>query len=81
MLCYLLLHSRVTQLHICRSYSLRHVHLFSTPWAAARQASLSFTISRSLLKLMPIESVMPYTYMLFHYGLSQDIFKIYFIKD
>ena len=78
MLCYLLLHSRVTQLHICCSYSLRHVQLFSTPWTAARQASLVFTISRSLLKLMPIKS---YTYMLFHYGLSQDIFKIHFIKD
>ena len=30
-----------------------------TPWAAAHQASLSFTISQSLLKLMSIESVMP----------------------
>ena len=30
-----------------------------TPWTAARQAYLSFTISQSLLKLMPIESVMP----------------------
>ena len=30
-----------------------------TPWTAAHQASLSFTISQSLLKLMPIESVMP----------------------
>ena len=30
-----------------------------TPWMAARQASLSFTISQSLLKLMSIESVMP----------------------
>ena len=39
--------------------SFSHVQLFATPWAAARQASLSFTISRSLLKLMSIESVMP----------------------
>jgi len=31
----------------------------ATPWAAARQASLSITNSRSLLKLMFIESVMP----------------------
>ena len=31
-----------------------------TPWTAARQASLSFTISRSLLKLMSIESVKPF---------------------
>ena len=32
---------------------------FVTPWIAARQASLSKTNSQSLLKLMPIESVMP----------------------
>ena len=32
--------------------------LFETPWIAARQASLSFTISQSLLKFMSIESVM-----------------------
>ena len=38
---------------------LSHVQLFVTPWTVARQASLSFTISRSLLKLMSIESVMP----------------------
>ena len=35
------------------------VQLFATPRAAARQASLSFTISQSLLKLMSIESMMP----------------------
>ena len=29
------------------------------PWTAANQASLSFTVSQSLLKLLPIESVMP----------------------
>ena len=39
--------------------SLSRVRLFVTPWTAARQASLSITNSRSLLKLMPIESVMP----------------------
>ena len=33
--------------------------LFANPWTAACQASLSFTISQSLLKLMPIESAMP----------------------
>ena len=38
---------------------LSHIWLFATSWTAARQASLSFTISRSLLKLMSIESVMP----------------------
>ena len=39
--------------------SLSHVQLFVTPWTAAHQASLSFTISQSLLKLISIESVMP----------------------
>ena len=38
---------------------LSSVRLFATPWTAACRASLSFTISRSLLKLMSIESVMP----------------------
>ena len=37
---------------------LSHVHLFMTPWTAAPQASLSFSISQSLLKLMSIKSVM-----------------------
>ena len=37
---------------------LSHVQLFAIPWTAPCQASLSFTISRSLLKLMSIESVM-----------------------
>ena len=36
---------------------LSHVWLFATPWITARQASLSFTISQSLLKLMSIELV------------------------
>ena len=36
---------------------LSHVQLFVTPWTAANQGSLSFTISQSLLKLMSIESV------------------------
>ena len=39
--------------------SLSHVQLFATPWTAACQASLSFTISQSLPKLISIESVMP----------------------
>ena len=39
--------------------SLSHVQLFVTAWSAARQASLSFTLSRSLLKLMSVELVMP----------------------
>ena len=38
---------------------LRHVQLFATPWTSAYQATLSFTISRSFLKLLSIESIMP----------------------
>ena len=38
--------------------SLSHARLFAAPWTAAHQASLSFTISQSLLNLMSIESVM-----------------------
>ena len=43
--------------------SLSPVHLFATPWTAARQASLPFTISRSLLILMFIELMMPHNYL------------------
>ena len=38
---------------------LSRVQLSATPWTAAHQASLSFTISQSLLKLMSIELVIP----------------------
>ena len=38
--------------------------LFAIPWTTAYQASLSFTISQSLLKLMPIESVMPSNHLI-----------------
>ena len=44
--------------------SLSRVRLFATPWTAARQASLSITNSRSLLKLMPIELVMPSSHLI-----------------
>ena len=40
------------------------IHLFATSWTAAHQASLSITISRSLLKLMSIESMMPSHYLI-----------------
>ena len=45
--------------------SLSCVRLFATPWTTARQASLSFTISRRLLKLMSIKSVMPSNHLIF----------------
>ena len=44
--------------------SLSRVRLFETPWTAACQASLSITNSRSLLKLMSIESVMPSNHLI-----------------
>ena len=44
--------------------SLSRVWLFAMPWTAARQASLSVTNSRSLLKLMSIESVMPSNHLI-----------------
>jgi len=44
--------------------SLSHVQFFATPRTAARQASLSFTTSWSLFKLMSIESVMPSNYLI-----------------
>ena len=44
--------------------SLSHAWLFATSWIAAHQASLSITSSRSLLKLMPIESVMPSSHLI-----------------
>ena len=43
---------------------LSHVRLFVTLWTAAHQASLSFTISQSLLKLVSIESVMPSNHLI-----------------
>ena len=43
---------------------LSHIQLFATPWTAARQASLSFTNSWSLLKLMSIESVLPSNHLI-----------------
>ena len=44
--------------------SLSRVQLFVTPWTAAPQASLSFTISWSLLHFMSIESMMPSNHLI-----------------
>ena len=41
-----------------------HVRLFVTPWTAARQASMSFIIFQSLLKLMSIESMIPSNHLI-----------------
>ena len=60
LLCFLSLCS--AQLAVVQS--LTCVQPFATPWTAARQASLFLTISWSLLKLMCIESVMPYNHLI-----------------
>ena len=44
--------------------SLSRVRLFATPWMTTRQASLSITNSRNLLKLMSVESVMPSNHLI-----------------
>ena len=49
--------------------SLSHVWLFATPWSVACQASLSFTISRSLLKFMFIGLVMLSNYCILCHGI------------
>ena len=51
-------------LHFSSVKSLSRVRLFVTPWIAARQASLSITISRSSLRLTSIESVTPSSHLI-----------------
>ena len=48
----------------CFVQSLNHVWLFVTPWTAAYQAYLSFTISLSLLTFMSVESVIPFSLLI-----------------
>ena len=62
------LHKLISSLPHCGQsavQSLSCVRLFVTPWTAACQASLSFTISQSLFKFMSIESVMPCNHLMF----------------
>ena len=44
--------------------SLSHVWLLATPWTAAHQASLSFSLSQGLLKIVSVESVMPSNHLI-----------------
>ena len=57
-----------SSLHVASTTSvvqlLSHVWLFATTWNAARQASLAFTISQSLLKFMSVELVMPSSHLI-----------------
>ena len=65
------LESRVltSRLPVVAVLSLRHVQLFVIPWTAGHQASLLFTISQSLLKLMSIELVMPSNHLILCHSL------------
>ena len=56
--------STTLSLHMAVIQSLSCVWLVATPWTAARQAFLSFTISWSLLTLVSIESVMPSNHLI-----------------
>ena len=55
---HIIINFKLQSLNIIVVQSLSHVLLFATPWTAAPQASLSFTISWSLLRFMSTESVM-----------------------
>ena len=57
---------RVRRVQFSSFQLLSRVWLFATPWTAACQASLSITNSRSLLKIMSIESVMPSNHLILY---------------
>ena len=59
----------LTYVQISSVQSPSRVQLFATPWTAAHQASLSITNSRSLLKLMSIEFVMPSNHLILYHPL------------
>ena len=61
---YVIFYLMVSPLTVSSVQSLSRIRLFATPWAAAHQASLSITNSRSLLKLMSVESVMPSNHLI-----------------
>ena len=54
----------ITRWFQCCCSVLSFVLLFATPWTAAHQASLAFTISQSLLRFMFTESVMPSNHLI-----------------
>ena len=53
-----------TVLHLVVVQSLSGVPLFTTPWTITHQASLSFTVSQSLLRLMSIVLMMPSNHLI-----------------
>ena len=72
---WLLSNYMILKVNLLAVLSLSHVRLFETLWPAARQTSLPFTISQSLLKLISIESVMPSNHLILcHLLLLPSIF-------
>ena len=65
---------KVTSLTSVSSVQFSHVQLFATPWTEAGKAFLSITNSWSLLKLMSIESVMPFNHLILSH--SPPAFKL-----
>ena len=57
--------------------SLSRIRLFATPWAAAHQASLLFTISQSLFTLMSIESMVPSNHLILSCPLSSCLPSVF----
>ena len=62
-------YSKISDMTVSSVQSLSRVRLFVTPWTAALQASLSITNSRSLLKLISFESVMPFNHLILCHSL------------
>ena len=61
---YIMRNSELDEVQVSSVQLLSHVQLFVMPWSVARQASLSITNFRSLLKLMSIKSGMPSTHLI-----------------
>ena len=59
----------VVIVEFCCSFAQNCVQLFATPWMAAHRASLSFIIYQSLLKLISIESMMPFNHLILCHSL------------
>ena len=70
----LVIHPAWCTLHFVVVQSLSRVRHFVTQWTAAHLASLSFSISRSLLKLMSIELVMPSNHLILYCPLLPSVF-------
>ena len=62
--------------HFVVALLLSHVQLLAIPWTTVCQAPQSFTVSQSLLKLMSIQSVMPFNHLIvcWHLPLLPSIF-------